>query len=51
VDFLDDNRLQTAYFRSRDEAREYVVSRMDGLTVRRVNLEDAFISLTGRKIL
>jgi ABC-2 type transport system ATP-binding protein len=50
VDFLDDNRLQTTYFRSRDEAREYALHRTEGLTVRRVNLEDAFISLTGRKI-
>ncbi|MDR3628985.1 MAG: ABC transporter ATP-binding protein [Desulfocapsaceae bacterium] len=51
VDYLGDNRLQTVYFGSRDEAREYLVNRMDGLTVRRVNLEDAFISMTGRKIL
>jgi ABC-2 type transport system ATP-binding protein len=50
VDYLDDNRLQTAYFRSREAAREYVVNRTDGCTVRRVNLEDAFISMTGRKI-
>jgi ABC-2 type transport system ATP-binding protein len=50
VDYLEDNRLRTAYFRARDDAREYVISRMDGCTVRRVNLEDAFISMTGRKI-
>jgi ABC-2 type transport system ATP-binding protein len=50
VDYLDDNRLQTAYFRSQNDAQEYVVRRMDSCTVRRVNLEDAFISMTGRKI-
>ena len=50
VDYLEDNRLQTVYFHSRDSAREYLVGRMDGCTVRRINLEDAFISMTGRKI-
>jgi ABC-2 type transport system ATP-binding protein len=50
VDFLDDNRLQTLYFRSRDEARDYVLNQTNSCTVRRVNLEDAFISMTGRKI-
>jgi ABC-2 type transport system ATP-binding protein len=50
VDFLDDSRLQTAFFRSRDGARAYVLNRMEASTVRRVNLEDAFISMTGRKI-
>jgi ABC-2 type transport system ATP-binding protein len=50
VDYLEDNRLQTVYFRSRDSAREYLAGHMDGCTVRRINLEDAFISMTGRKI-
>jgi ABC-2 type transport system ATP-binding protein len=50
VDFLKENHLQTIYFNSRDEARDYVLSQTNGCTVRRVNLEDAFISMTGRKI-
>ncbi len=50
VDYLDDSRLLTAYFRSRDEAGNYVKDQANGCTVRRVNLEDAFISMTGRKI-
>ena len=50
VDYLDDSRLQTAYFTSREEAGDYVLKRANGCTVRRVNLEDAFISMTGRKI-
>ena len=50
VDYMDENRLQTAYFRSRDEAGNYVHQRANGCTVRRVNLEDAFLSMTGRKI-
>lgn len=50
VDFLDENRLRTVYFRKRDEAGDYVINRANGCTVRRVNLEDAFLSMTGRKI-
>ncbi|KAF0189378.1 MAG: ABC transporter-like [Desulfobulbaceae bacterium] len=50
VDYLDDNRLQTAFFNSREKAGDYVLNRANGCTVRRVNLEDAFISMTGRKI-
>ncbi len=50
VDYLDDSRLQTSYFKSREEAGDYVLNRASGCTVRRVNLEDAFISMTGRKI-
>jgi hypothetical protein len=42
--------LQTAYFNSRKEAGNYVLARASGCTVRRVNLEDAFISMTVRKI-
>lgn len=50
VDYLNDNQLLTAYFHSRDEAGNYVRDRANGCTVRQVNLEDAFISMTGRKI-
>ena len=50
VDYLDDSRLRTAFFRSRDEAGDYARTQASGCTVRRVNLEDAFIAMTGRKI-
>ena len=50
VDSLSDNRLATRYFRSRGEAGEYARGEAQGCTVRRVNLEDAFLSMTGRKI-
>jgi ABC-2 type transport system ATP-binding protein len=50
VDYLEDSRLRTDYFRSRDEAADCARSRSNGCTVRRVNLEDAFLSMTGRKI-
>lgn len=50
VDYLEDSRLRTDYFHSRDEATDCAGHRANGCTVRRVNLEDAFISMTGRKI-
>lgn len=50
VDYLEESRLRTAYFKSREEAGDYILTRASGCTVRRVNLEDAFISMTGRKI-
>ena len=50
VDYLEESRLRTDYFRSRDKAGDCARTRANGCTVRRVNLEDAFISMTGRKI-
>lgn len=50
VDYLEESRLQTAYFASREQAGDSVLGRANGCTVRRVNLEDAFIAMTGRKI-
>jgi ABC-2 type transport system ATP-binding protein len=50
VDYLEENHMRTAYFHCRTEAGNYVHERANGCTVRRVNLEDAFLSMTGRKI-
>lgn len=50
VDWLTDDGMQTAYFPSRDAARESMAARNNGFTLRRINLEDAFLSLTGRKV-
>ena len=50
VDYLEESQFLTAFFASRDEAAEYVRVRAAGCTIRRVNLEDAFIAMTGRKI-
>lgn len=50
VDYLEDSRLRTVYFRDRAEAGEHARQRAQGCTLRRVNLEDAFLSMTGRKI-
>jgi ABC-2 type transport system ATP-binding protein len=50
VDTLADNRLQTRYFKARDEAGDYAKSQAESCTVRRINLEDAFLAMTGKKI-
>ncbi len=48
IDQVRDNEMQTTYFRSRDEAEGF---RAHGpFTLRRVNLEDAFLQLTGKKV-
>jgi ABC-2 type transport system ATP-binding protein len=42
--------MQTAYFPSREAAQASGMSCKSGFTLRRVNLEDAFLSLTGKKV-
>lgn len=50
IDWLTDDGMQTAYFPSRAAARESASAKEDGFTLRRINLEDAFLSLTGKKV-
>jgi ABC-2 type transport system ATP-binding protein len=50
LDHLDNEGMQTRYFDSREKARDYIAGRESGFTLRRVNLEDAFLSLTGKKV-
>ena len=50
IDQLTEKGMQTNYFQTREEAREYCGDRESGFTLRRVNLEDAFLSLTGKKV-
>lgn len=50
IDWLNDDGMQTAYFPSREVARESAAAREMGFTLRRVNLEDAFLALTGKKV-
>jgi ABC-2 type transport system ATP-binding protein len=51
LDEMVDGHMRTAYFHSREEAQERLAQPKDGFTLRRVHLEDAFIKLTGRKVL
>jgi ABC-2 type transport system ATP-binding protein len=50
VDRLQDDRLNTVFFDAREKAVAYTLDQADGCTIRRVNLEDAFIAMTGKKI-
>ena len=50
VDRLVDNELRTEYFADRAAARQAVADFPDRVTIRRVNLEDVFLDLTGRKV-
>ncbi len=50
VDRIVDNQIETEYFKTREEANRYIALQEEGLTLRLVNLEDAFLKLTGRKV-
>jgi ABC-2 type transport system ATP-binding protein len=50
VDGLTPDGMQTAYFPDREAARTSSMAGNNGFTLRRVNLEDAFLAMTGRKV-
>lgn len=50
VDQFQDSEIQTHYFASREAAHEFMKQEEMEFTLRRVNLEDAFLALTGRKV-
>ena len=50
VDVLQDDRLETRTFGSREEAVQFAAESSDELTVRRASLEDYFLQRTGRRI-
>lgn len=51
LDEMKDGNIKTTYFRSREEAKRCINNQQGGFAIRRVNLEDVFISLTGKKVL
>jgi len=51
IDRFADDAMNTVYFKTREEADEYRTGREESFTLRRVNLEDAFLKLTGKKVL
>ncbi len=51
LDEIVEGHIRTSYFRSREEARVQMETPKDGFTLRRVHLEDAFIAMTGKKVL
>ncbi len=50
VDFLERDTLRTLYFKSREDAQAYILSQEGSFSLRRVNLEDTFLKLTGKKV-
>jgi len=51
VEFMDhEGKLFSEICRSREEAYEIAKKRSDGVTIRRSNLEDVFVKLTGERI-
>ncbi len=53
VDVVRETGLETRYFPSREEAERFALSlaeRAETVTLRRINLEDAFVYFTGRKV-
>ncbi len=51
IDQITNEGIETSYFPSREEATTFSAAQTTGFTLRRVNLEDAFLALTGKKVL
>jgi ABC-2 type transport system ATP-binding protein len=50
MDIFEHDTMQSYYFETREEAKAYADGHQSGFAVRRVNLEDAFLKMTGRKV-
>ncbi len=50
VDIYENDQMQTRYFKNRQEAVDFASSPEAGVNIRRVNLEDAFLQMTGKKV-
>ena len=50
VDRFGESEIKTQYFQERDEANKYISGQNFEFTLRRVNLEDAFLALTGKRV-
>jgi len=50
IDRVVDDDIKTVYFKTREEATQYSVTQEESFSLRRVNLEDAFLALTGKKV-
>ncbi|MBF0376161.1 MAG: ABC transporter ATP-binding protein [Desulfamplus sp.] len=50
LDRLIEDKMEPIYFNNREEANNYIASQNESFTLRRVNLEDAFLSMTGKKV-
>ena len=50
LDEMVDGHMETSYFQTAEEAKQYLAEKQGSFNLRRVNLEDAFIALTGKKV-
>ncbi|MBU0991332.1 MAG: ABC transporter ATP-binding protein [Proteobacteria bacterium] len=50
IDLIENGQVETQYFNTREDADQYNVNRHKSYTLRRVNLEDVFLTLTGKKV-
>lgn len=50
IDRVVDENIKTIYFKTKEAARKYSVIKEEGFSFRRVNLEDSFLALTGKKV-
>jgi len=50
LDEMVDDNMETRYFQTREEANAYIARQQGSFSLRRVNLEDVFISVTGKKV-
>lgn len=50
VDRFGESEIDTKYFPDRDSAKKYISEHDHEFTLRRVNLEDAFLALTGKRV-
>ncbi len=51
LDQVCDDGMETLFFRDREEANRHISAQEGSFSLRRVNLEDVFISLTGKKVM
>ncbi len=51
LDTVMNGDMQTAYFKSREEANAHIVKHQGSFSLRRVNLEDVFIAVAGKRVL
>ncbi len=50
VDFMDDEEFKTLFFKNKEEIKDVLSEQHNKIHIRRVNLEDAFITYTGKRV-
>jgi ABC-2 type transport system ATP-binding protein len=49
IDIMNGDNMETVYFGTREDAKNYTDKQKESYSLRRVNLEDSFLKKTGRK--